>query len=536
MSEKVIIFDTTLRDGEQCPGASMTSSEKMEIAHALARLKVDVIEAGFPIASPDDLAAVKRIANEVGVSRNGSYAPIICGLARCAKKDIDAAWEAVQSADRPRIHVFIAASPIHMKYKLRMDPVEVVKRAREMVAYAHSLCKDIEFSPEDASRAEPEFLYELLKAVIEAGATTLNIPDTVGYATPLEYGELIRKIRENTKGIEKCVLSTHSHDDLGLGVATTLAGCMNGARQVEVTINGIGERAGNASLEEVVMALKTRESYYGLHTDIETRHLARVSQMVSNFTGFPIAPNKAIVGRNAFAHESGIHQDGMLKNALTYEIMRPEDVGIRQTNLVLGKHSGRHALSNRMEEIGYNLTEKELDLLFIKFKELADRKKTISDIDLEALVSSDIHQINSYYQLDGLQISCGTIGMPTASVRLVCPDGELRTVAEIGTGPIDAAYKAIDQIVQVENQLKEFMIHAVTEGIDAVGEVSVRVESRVPSEVHPQSEEPKTLLVSGYGANNDIVVAAVKAYLSALNKIIDVNRNGNGNNGGAAHG
>lgn len=523
MSEKIIIFDTTLRDGEQCPGASMTSEEKMEIAHALARLRVDVIEAGFPIASPDDLAAVRRITNEIGVSRNGSYAPAICGLARCARKDIDAAWEAVRGADRPRIHVFIASSPIHMKYKLRMEPAEVISRAREMVAYAHSLCSDIEFSPEDASRSEPEFLYELLGAAIEAGATTLNIPDTVGYATPHEYGELIRKIREHTKGIEKCILSTHCHDDLGLAVATTLAGCENGARQIEVTINGIGERAGNASLEEVVMAIRTRESYYGLRTDIDTRHLARVSQMVSNFTGFPIAPNKAIVGRNAFAHESGIHQDGMLKNALTYEIMKPEDVGVRQTNLVLGKHSGRHALANRMAEIGYNLTEAELDVLFVKFKDLADKKKHISDWDLEALVSSDIRQLNPYYQLDGLQISCGTIGMPTASVRLICPDGETRTVAEIGTGPIDAAYKAIDAIVQVENTLKEFMIHAVTEGIDAVGEVTVRIENAVPSaEVHPQSDGAKTLLISGYGANNDIVVAAVKAYLSALNKLIEM--------------
>lgn len=521
MNEKILVFDTTLRDGEQSPGASMTSSEKLEVARALRRLKVDIIEAGFPIASPDDLAAVQTIAREVGIVKEpGQFSPSICGLARCAKKDIDAAWEGVRDADQPRIHVFLAASPIHMKYKLRMEPEEVLRRTAEMVAYASSKCRDIEFSPEDASRAEPEFLYKMLDIAIQNGATTLNIPDTVGYATPQEYGELIRKIRENTPGIEHCIISTHVHDDLGLGVANTLAGVLNGARQVEVTINGIGERAGNAALEEVVMALHTRQKYFNMTTGIETTHIARVSQMVSNFTGFKIPPNKAVVGGNAFAHESGIHQDGVLKNAMTYEIMKPEDVGVRQSNLVLGKHSGRHALSQRLKDMGYNLSEEELNTLFARFKELADKKKNITDNDLDALVSSDVTQSHTYYQLDGLQVTCGTIGMPTASVRLVCPDGAVRTHACIGTGPIDASYKAIDALVQIPSTLKEFAIHAITEGIDAVGEVSVRVESQV-NEDDPQLETEKTILVSGYGADNDILVASVKSYLSALNRLMD---------------
>lgn len=523
MTEKILIFDTTLRDGEQCPGASMTSTEKIEIARALARMHVDIIEAGFPIASPDDLAAVQQISKEVGISKNGSYVPVICGLARCAQKDIDKAWEGVKEADRSRIHVFLAASPIHMQYKLRMTPQQVLEKTEEMVAYAASKCTDIEFSPEDASRAEPEFLYQMLELAIRSGATTLNIPDTVGYATPDEYGELIRKIRKNTKGIDHCVISTHVHNDLGMAVANTLAGLKNGARQAEVTINGIGERAGNTALEELVMALHTRKAYFDFSTDIETTHIARVSQMVSNYTGFPIPPNKAIVGSNAFAHESGIHQDGILKNTLTYEIMKPEDVGIRQNNLVLGKHSGRHALAQRMIDMGYHLTEDEISKLFIKFKEFADLKKTITDADLEALVSSDVHQINNYYVLDGLQISCGTIGMPTASVRLLCPEGKVRTQASIGTGPIDAAFKAIDEIVQIPGVLKEFAIHAVTEGIDAVGEVSVRIESDYGAQERiRQREDPGTKIVGGYGAHNDIVVASVKAYLSALNKLIDL--------------
>lgn len=523
MTEKILIFDTTLRDGEQCPGASMTSSEKIEVARALRRLKVDIIEAGFPIASPDDLAAVQAIAREVGIAGDSNlFTPSICGLARCAKKDIDAAWEGVRDADSPRIHVFLAASPIHMKYKLRMEPEEVLRKTAEMVAYASSKCRDIEFSPEDASRAEPEFLYKMLEIAIINGATTLNIPDTVGYSTPYEYGELIRMIRENTPGIEKCIISTHVHDDLGLGVANTLAGCMNGARQVEVTVNGIGERAGNAALEEVVMALHTRRKYFNLTTGIETIHIARASQMVSNFTGFKIPPNKAIVGGNAFAHESGIHQDGVLKNAMTYEIMKPEDVGVRQSNLVLGKHSGRHALSQRLKDIGYNLSDDELNKLFIQFKELADKKKNITDADLNALVSSDVVQNNVYYQLDGLQVTCGTIGLPTASVRLLCPDGVIRTHACIGTGPIDAAYKAVDALIELPSVLKEFAIHAITEGIDAVGEVSVRIEGKVQAfGEHPQIEQENSVLVSGYGAHNDILVASVKSYLSALNRLMD---------------
>ncbi|MFN2237000.1 MAG: 2-isopropylmalate synthase, partial [Anaerolineales bacterium] len=406
----VTIFDTTLRDGEQSPGATLTSAEKLEIAHGLARLGVDVIEAGFPAASPDDLEAVRRIATEVGNSPKDAFGllqepPIICGLARTTKHDIDAAWEAVKHAQRPRIHTFIATSPIHMKYKLKMDPEDVVERAREMVAYAKSYCKDVQFSPEDAGRSEPEFLYLVLAEAIKAGATTLNIPDTVGYTTPEEFGELIAGIMENTPGIENVTVAVHCHDDLGLATANTLAGINAGARQAEVTINGIGERAGNTSLEEIAMALHTRRAVYGLDTGIDTTQISRISRMVSNYTGIMVQPNKAIVGANAFAHEAGIHQDGQLKNQSTYEIMRPETVGLMRSSLVLGKHSGRHALRVRLEELGFELDDEELVQTFARFKDLADKKKTITDADLEALVSDEIYQPQEIYHLDGLQVA-----------------------------------------------------------------------------------------------------------------------------------
>ena len=376
MSNYVKIFDTTLRDGEQSPGATMTSAEKLEVAHNLARLGVDIIEAGFPAASPDDLEAVRRIALEVGNPPNGSpeaRVPVIAGLARANKPDIDKAWEAVQGAKKPRIHTFLATSPIHMKHKLKMDPEDVVQRVSEMVTYAKSLCADVEFSPEDAGRSEPEFLYVVLGEAIKAGATTLNIPDTVGYTTPDEFYALIKGIIEKTPGMhEGITVSVHCHDDLGMATANTLAGIRAGARQAEVTVNGIGERAGNTSLEEVVMALKTRHPVFGLETGIETQQLSRMSKLVSNYTGIVVQPNKAIVGSNAFAHEAGIHQDGMLKHQSTYEIMRPEDVGVNQTNLVLGKHSGRAALRNRLAEMGHSLDDVELDKAFARFKELAD--------------------------------------------------------------------------------------------------------------------------------------------------------------------
>ncbi|HEX9028581.1 MAG TPA: 2-isopropylmalate synthase, partial [Anaerolineales bacterium] len=508
MDNAVRVFDTTLRDGEQSPGASLTSVEKLEIARNLARLGVDVIEAGFPAASPDDLEAVRQIAFEIGNPPSGdgklySRVPTICGLARAARKDIDAAWEAVRYAQSPRIHTFLATSPIHMRYKLRMDPEEVVDRVREMVAYGRSLCADVEFSPEDAGRSDPEFLYLVLGEAIKAGATTLNIPDTVGYTTPDEFGSLIAGIIANTPGIEKAIVSVHCHNDLGLATANTLAGLKAGARQVEVTVNGIGERAGNTSLEEVVMALLTRRSVFGLETGVDTTQIARISRMVSNYTGIPVQPNKAIVGANAFAHEAGIHQDGMLKNQQTYEIMRPETVGLNQSRLVLGKHSGRHALQERLAELGYELDGEELSIVFEQFKLLADKKKSITDADLEALIGDRASQFEEVYSLEGLQVTCGTMGMPTATVRLLGPDGELHVHASIGTGPVDAAYKAVDAIVKVPNTLIEFNVHAVTEGIDAIGEVTVRLMTENKSDAQrtsPQNEFTRARTFGGYGA------------------------------------
>lgn len=531
MEDRVIIFDTTLRDGEQSPGASMTSAEKLEIARSLARLGVDVIEAGFPAASPDDLEAVRRIAIEVGNppgddnSSEPVHIPIICGLARATRNDIDKAWQAVQYARRPRIHTFLATSEIHMKYKLKMDREQVLDRVVEMVSYARSLCDDIEFSPEDAGRSDPEFLYLVLAEAIKAGATTLNIPDTVGYTTPEEFGALIQGIKANTPGIENCIISVHTHNDLGLATANALAGIAAGARQAEVTINGIGERAGNAALEELVMTLHTRRPVFDLTTGIDTAQITRLSKLVSNYTGISVQANKAIVGANAFAHEAGIHQDGMLKNSMTYEIMRPETVGATQTKLVLGKHSGRHALKTRLQSLGFELSEDDLTQVFERFKNLADRKKVITDADLEALISDELYKPREYYSLDGLQVACGTMGMPTASVRLRDIEGNLHVVACVGTGPVDASYKAIDQIIQAPNTLQEFVVHAVTEGIDALGEVTVRIKSAGAElddspMVNAQTNLVQARTFGGYGADSDIVVASVKAYLSAVNKML----------------
>ena len=525
VSKYVKIFDTTLRDGEQSPGATMTSVEKLEVARNLARLGVDIIEAGFPAASPDDLEAVRRIAVEVGnppVGEEQAKVPVICGLARATKGDIDKAWEAVQSAQHPRIHTFLATSEIHMQHKLNMTREQVVEKVRVMVAHASSLCADVEFSPEDAGRSDPEFLYEVLSVAIEAGATTLNIPDTVGYTTPEEFGALIAGIIKNTPGMSDAItVSVHTHDDLGLATANALAGIRAGGRQAEVTINGIGERAGNTSLEEVVMALKTRHPVYGLETGVNTTQLSRISKLVSNYTGISVQPNKAIVGANAFAHEAGIHQDGMLKNNQTYEIMRPEDVGVSKTNLVLGKHSGRHALRNRLAEMGHALSDDELSQAFTRFKELADRKKVITDLDLEALIADEFYQPLSVYSLDGLQVSCGTLGMPTATVRLKGPDGEVYVDASMGTGPVDAAFKAINTIISTPNTLLEFSVHAITEGIDALGEVTVRVQGENGHQViDAQRELPYSRIYGGHGADTDIIVASAKAYINALNKLI----------------
>ncbi len=524
--ETLRIFDTTLRDGEQSPGATMTSAEKLELARALSRLGVDVIEAGFPAASPDDLDAVYQIAQEVGnqaveTALGVHRAPTICGLARAKVADIDKAWQAVRPAQNARIHTFLATSKTHMQYKLRMTPEEVIRQVRDMVGYARSLCPDVEFSPEDATRSDPAFLYQVLEEAIQAGASTLNIPDTVGYATPDEFHDLIAGIIKHVDGIDRVVVSIHCHDDLGLATANTLAGIQAGARQAEVTINGIGERAGNTSLEEVAMALYTRRPVFNLTSAIDTTQLNRVSKLVSNCTGIVVQPNKAIVGANAFAHEAGIHQDGMLKHHSTYEIMLPETVGVVQSELVLGKHSGRHAFRVRLGELGYRLDDEQLELAFSRFKKLADKKKNITDADLEALVTDELYQPPEIYALDGLQVACGTVGMPTATIRLRGPDGNTHVLAAVGTGPVDAAYKAIDQISGAKIDLLEFSVHAVTEGIDAQGEVSVRVQKRAaPGPENGSEGNPVTRTYGGYGADTDIIVASVKAYLSALNKLL----------------
>jgi 2-isopropylmalate synthase len=510
----------------------MTSAEKLEVAKALSRLGVDVIEAGFPAASPDDLLAVKSIAETVGVAsvpgRPSPEPPIVCGLARATTLDIDKAAEAIRPAKHGRIHTFLATSPIHREHKLRMTKAQVLGKVSEMVRYARSLTEDVEFSPEDAGRTEIEFLYEVLEAAIEAGATTLNIPDTVGYTLPHEFGERIGLLAQNVKGIEKAILSVHCHNDLGLATANSLAGVMNGARQVEVAINGIGERAGNTSLEEIVMALHTRRAAVGLTTGIDTTQLTRASKLVSTVTGMVVQPNKAIVGANAFAHESGIHQDGMLKHEETYEIMRPETVGAARTQLVLGKHSGKHALQNRLAELGYALDGEALAKAFEQFKKLADKKKVIADADLVALFSDGLQsEVAHRFTLQDLQVVCGSMGLPTATVRLRTPDGEVLTEAAVGTGPVDAAFKAIQQIVGAPAVLLEYSVSSVTRGIDALGEVSVRIEEVEDREappakrqINPQHGRTRARVFHGHGAETDIIVASAKAYLGALNRMI----------------
>ena len=521
--DTVLIFDTTLRDGEQSPGATLNIDEKLEIARQLARLGVNIIEAGFPIASPGDFEAVRRIALEIGQDEGS---PVIAGLARANKPDIDRAWEAVKPARRARIHTFLATSDIHLQYKLKISREECLARTADMVAHARSLCPDVEFSPEDAGRSDPAFLYQVLEVAIRAGASTLNIPDTVGYLTPQEFGALITGIRENVPGIGGVVLSAHCHNDLGLATANTLAGIQAGVRQAEVTVNGIGERAGNTSLEELVMTLHTRPQMYGLRTDVDTTQIARASRLVSALTGIPVQPNKAIVGANAFAHEAGIHQDGMLKNPLTYEIMRPETIGITESKLVLGKHSGRHAFQGKLVELGYELTGEDLNRVFERFKDLCDKKKVVGDPDIEAIINDEIYQPVELWRLEHIQVSCGTGMRPTATIRLRGPDGIVREDAAIGTGPVDSVYKSMYRILQVPNVLTEFSIKAVTEGIDAVGEVTIRLEptssngqSSGEYALHPQSgQRPRTY--SGHGADTDIIVASAKAYISALNKML----------------
>ncbi|WP_448574340.1 2-isopropylmalate synthase [Trichothermofontia sp.] len=511
--DRIIIFDTTLRDGEQSPGATLNVDEKLTIARQLARLGVDVIEAGFPFASPGDFEAVQKIAQQVGTEDG----PTICGLARATKQDIQAAAEAVKPAAKGRIHTFIATSDIHLEHKLRKTRAEVLEIAPEMVAYAKSFVNDVEFSPEDAGRSDPEFLYQVLERAIAAGATTVNIPDTVGYTTPEEFGRLIRGIKENVPNIDQAIISVHGHNDLGLAVANFLEAVKNGARQLECTINGIGERAGNAALEELVMALYVRRQYFNPFlgrppeseeplTRIDTRQLYKTSRLVSNLTGMFVQPNKAIVGANAFAHESGIHQDGVLKNRLTYEIMDAQSIGLTDNQIVLGKHSGRNAFRTRLRELGFELNDNELNKAFVRFKELADKKKEITDWDLESIVNDEIQQPPEFFRLELVQVSCGNQARPTATVTVVTPDGQELTDAAIGTGPVDAVYRAINRVVNVQNELIEFTVQSVTAGIDAIGEVTIRLR---------QGDR----VFSGHAANTDIIVASAHAYINALNRL-----------------
>ena len=512
--DRIIIFDTTLRDGEQSPGAALNIDEKLTIAKALAKLGVDVIEAGFPFTSSGDFEAVQKIAEVVGGIEG---APTICGLARATKKDIKAAGEALKPAYDPRIHTFIATSDIHLKYKLKKSREEVLAIVPEMVAYAKSFTNNVEFSPEDAGRSEPEFLYQVLEAAIAAGATTVNIPDTVGYTTPQEFGALIGGIKANVPNIDQAIISVHGHNDLGLAVANFLEAIKNGARQLECTINGIGERAGNAALEELVMALYVRRQYFNQFlgrppeseaplTNIDTKQIYKTSRLVSNLTGMTVQPNKAIVGANAFAHESGIHQDGVLKNKLTYEIMDATSIGLTDNQIVLGKLSGRHAFRTRLEELGFDLSESDLNKAFVRFKEVADKKKEISDWDIEALVNDEIQQSPELFRLELVQVSCGDHARSTATVTLRNPQGEELTDAAIGTGPVDAIYKAINRVVNVPNQLIEYSVQSVTAGIDAIGEVTIRLR-----------HEGK--VYSGHSANTDVIVASARAYVNALNRL-----------------
>ncbi len=504
--DRVVIFDTTLRDGEQSPGATLNAGQKLEIARQLARLGVDIIEAGFPISSRDESDAVRAIAEQV-------REPTICALARAKIEDVDAAWEAIKGARKPRIHVFMSTSDVHLQHQFRMTREQAVEATRAMVRRARGYCEDIEFSAMDASRTEPAYLHQVLRVAIEAGATTLNIPDTVGYATPDEYGALIRGIIKNVPGADKTILSVHCHDDLGMAVANSLAGVLNGARQVECTINGIGERAGNASLEEVVMALRTRKDAYGVDTTLDATQLHKTSRLVSARTGMVVQANKAIVGSNAFAHESGIHQDGLLKERSTYEIMDARTVGLAESSLVLGKHSGRHALKARLQDLGYELSNEDVSRIFLRFKDLADKKKQIEDADLLTLVMDMVQPEGERYRLKGMQVTSGDPGIPTAAVRIEDDKGELYEASAIGTGPVDAAYKAVDKITGGGHTLQEYVVQAVTEGIDAIAEVTVRITRDALAPDSPRRT------FSGHGSNVDVIVASTLAYLNAINKL-----------------
>jgi 2-isopropylmalate synthase len=497
---RVIIFDTTLRDGEQSPGCSMNLGEKMEMARALADLGVDVIEAGFPIASPGDFESVRAIAREV-------QGPVICGLARCNPADIDRAADAIKDAPRGRIHVFLATSTIHREFKLRMSREEVIQRAVEGVKRARGHCEDVEFSPEDAARTELDFLAEVVEKAIEAGASTLNIPDTVGYAVPSHYASVIRHLKQNVRGIDNVVLSVHCHNDLGLATANSLAALGEGARQVECTINGIGERAGNTALEEVVMALRTRHDFYKLTTGINTKHLYPLSRKLSHITGMAVQRNKAIVGQNAFAHEAGIHQDGMLKERSTYEIMRPEDVGIARTELVLGKHSGRHALKSRVTDLGYHLTDEQLNKLFDEFKKLADKKKEVYDADIEALAENQLQAgTGNTWTLAGFTSTAGTGSQTSAAVALKLANGDVKRDSAVGNGPIDALFKAINRVTGIPVKVVDYRVRSVTQDMDAMGEAQVEIDH--------DGKRSRARAVSV-----DVIEASALAYLEVVNRV-----------------
>jgi 2-isopropylmalate synthase len=531
--DRLIFFDTTLRDGEQSPGATLNFREKLDIARALSQLGVDVCEAGFPISSPGDFEAVAAIAQEIGpltTNRKTKEPMTIAGLARATEKDIKRCFDAVKHAPKHRIHTFLATSDIHLKYKLKISRDECIRRAVDAVSFAASLTDDVEFSPEDAGRSDPDFLCEVLAEVIKAGATTLNIPDTVGYTVPDEYGSLIRYLIDNTEGSDRAIFSTHCHNDLGLASANTLAGVCGGARQVEVTINGIGERAGNTALEEIIMTLKTRPQHFPVYSTIDSTHITRCSRMVSHYTGMNIQPNKAIVGANAFAHESGIHQDGVLKHQATYEIMLPESVGLTENKMVLGKHSGRHAYSKRLQQLGYtDLTPEQLDYYVEKFKVLADEKKTVTDADIEAIVSDELYKPESYWTLQSVHVTAGNRVKPTATVTLAYKDGSEVSEAAMGSGPVDAIYVAIKRATDMPFlKLNEYTVNSITDGTYALGEVTVRMqEEKDEDEADPNSDvvNPQTGIARnrqyvGHGANTDILVASATAYVNAVNRLL----------------
>ena len=512
--ELVRVFDTTLRDGEQSPGAALNINEKVEIAHVLEEMGVDIIEAGFPISSPGDFRAVQRISREI---RNC----VVCGLTRANLKDIDAAAEALRDAARPRIHTGLGVSDVHIRSKLRTTPEEALRLGVEAVKYSKRFVEDVQYYTEDAGRADPEYLYRVLEAVIAAGATVVNIPDTTGYSSPEEFGALIRGIFDHVPNIDRAIVSVHCHNDLGMATANTLAGVRNGARQVEVTVNGIGERAGNTSLEEVVLAMRTRRDLFVVDTGIDTRRIYPVSRLVSQLTGIPVQPNKAIVGANAFAHSSGIHQDGVLKERTTYEIINPRDVGVPDSEIVLSARSGRAGLRHRLAELGYTLDQTQFEKIYERFLEVADKKKTVDTRDLEAIIADEVQTFfQETYHLEHVQVSCGDHSVPTATVCIRGPNGEEYCDADHGAGPVDAVYRAINRVIGEPNELIEFSVQAVTEGIDAVGRVTIRIQAEEP--VKENGYERRVF--SGRGSDTDIVVASAKAYMFALNRLISARR------------